>query len=117
MTRLPIILAVDDEPPVLAAVTRDLRKRYAKDYRVLGAGSSDSALETLGRLHDAGDPVAMIVTDQRMPGTEGTELLARAASLAPSAKTVLLTAYADTQAAIDAINRVGLDHYLLKPWD
>ncbi len=117
MSRLPIILAVDDEPPVLASVTRDLRKRYAKDYRILGAPSGAVALDTLQRLHDAGDPVALIICDQRMPDLEGTALLARAAPLAPSAKTVLLTAYADTQAAIDAINEVGLDHYLLKPWD
>lgn len=117
MSRLPIILAVDDEAPVLAAVTRDLRRRYAKDYRVLGAGSAAAALDTLATLHDAGEPVALIVCDQRMPELEGTAMLARAAPLAPHAKKVLLTAYADTQAAIDAINRVGLDHYLLKPWD
>jgi len=117
VTRLPIILAVDDEAPVLASVLRDLRKRYARDYRILGAPSGAAAVDTLQRLHDAGDPVALILSDQRMPDLEGTALLERAASLAPSAKTVLLTAYADTQAAIDAINRVGLDHYLLKPWD
>ena len=115
--RPPVILAVDDEPAVLRAVARDLTRRYAKDYRIVSAGSGDEALATLAELARRGDVVALIVADQRMPGIEGTRMLEQARPHCADAKTVLLTAYADTQAAIDAINRVGLDHYLMKPWD
>jgi thioredoxin reductase (NADPH) len=113
----PVLLAVDDEPSVARAVERDLRRRYGRDYRVLRAESGASALDAVRESKLRGAAVAMIVADQRMPEMSGVELLEEAMRLAPEAKRVLLTAYADTQAAIDAINRVSLDHYLLKPWD
>ncbi len=112
-----VILAVDDEPGVVRAVERDLRRRYADRYRVVRAESGEEALATLEKATLRGDRVALIVADQRMPRLSGTETLERAMAVAPQAKRVLLTAYADTQAAIDAINKVRLDHYLLKPWD
>jgi thioredoxin reductase (NADPH) len=113
----PAILAVDDDPPVLRAVERDLRARYADDYRIIGAGSGADALEVVRELTQRGDPVALFVVDQRMPTMTGTELLAEALPLQPDAKRVLLTAYADTDVAIRAINEIRLDQYLLKPWD
>ena len=111
------ILAVDDEPTVLAAVARDLRRGFGDRYRILRAGSGDDALELIGELRRRGDALALIVADQRMPGMEGTDLLVAARRVYPEAKRVLLTAYADTSAAIAAINEAGLDYYLLKPWD
>ncbi|MEX1271963.1 MAG: FAD-dependent oxidoreductase, partial [Acidimicrobiia bacterium] len=111
------ILAVDDDPQVLAAVARDLRHRYAKDYRILRTSSGAEALSTVKELKARGDTVAVFVADQRMPAMSGTEFLAAAQEIFPDAKKVLLTAYADTSAAIEAINEVHLDHYLLKPWD
>jgi thioredoxin reductase (NADPH) len=116
-TSRPVLLAVDDEPSVARAVERDLRRRYGRDYRVLRAGSGEEALATLREAKLRGTPIALLLVDQRMPGMSGVELLEAAREIAPSAKSALLTAYADTQAAIDAINRVSLDHYLLKPWD
>jgi thioredoxin reductase (NADPH) len=113
----PVLLAVDDEPSVARAVERDLRRRYGRDYRVLRAGSGEEALATLREAKLRGTPIALLLVDQRMPGMSGVELLEAALEIAPDAKRALLTAYADTQAAIDAINRVSLDHYLLKPWD
>ncbi|NLG19896.1 MAG: FAD-dependent oxidoreductase [Actinomycetales bacterium] len=113
----PAILTVDDDPMVSAAITRDLREQYGADYRVVGATSGEEALNALDRLLLREQPVALIVTDQRMPAITGIELLERARPLAPTAKQLLLTAYADTDAAIRAINDIGLDHYLLKPWD
>ncbi|NQV06002.1 FAD-dependent oxidoreductase [bacterium] len=113
----PVIMSVDDDPQVLASIERDLRDRYADDYRILSAESGAEALEALIELQRRGTPVAMLLVDQRMPSMEGTELLEAVAPIVPDARKVLLTAYADTQAAIDAINRVGLDHYLMKPWD
>lgn len=113
----PAILTVDDDPMVSAAITRDLRQRYGADYRVVGATSGEEALDVLDRLALRQQPVALVVTDQRMPGMSGIELLERARPQAATAKQLLLTAYADTEAAIRAINDVGLDHYLLKPWD
>ncbi len=113
----PVILTVDDDPEVLRAVERDLRRHYAREYRVLRADSGASALETLGKLKLRGDPVALFLVDQRMPRMTGVEFLAEARKVFPEAKKVLLTAYADTEAAIRAINDVGLDHYLQKPWD
>jgi len=113
----PIILSVDDDPQVLASVERDLRERYGEDYRILTAESGAEALEALGELQRRGTPVALLLADQRMPQMEGTDFLKEAQAFAPEARKVLLTAYADTQAAIDAINDVGLDHYLMKPWD
>ncbi len=113
----PAIVAVDDDPQVLAAVARDLRRQYAEDYRIVRAASGSEALEALTGLTGRGDTVALFVVDQRMPEMTGTEFLARAMSGHPDAKKILLTAYADTDAAIAAINEVGLDHYLMKPWD
>ena len=115
--RRPAILAVDDEPAVLAAVARDLRRGFGERYRILRAGSAAEALETLTELRRRGDQVALLIADQRMPGMAGTEYLVQARTIVPDAKRVLLTAYADTEAAIQAINEVGLDYYLLKPWD
>ncbi len=113
----PILLAVDDEPDVLKNIERDLRARYRKDYRVARAGSGAEALDVTRQLRQRGDVVALFLSDQRMPGMEGTEFLVEAQALFPQARTVLLTAYADTNAAIRSINDIGLDHYLMKPWD
>ena len=112
-----IILCVDDEPQVLNAVERDLRSYYGSKYRIVKAGSGAAALDLLNRLKERDDLVALFLVDQRMPGMTGTELLAEARKIYPTAKKVLLTAYADTEAAISCINSVGLDHYLMKPWD
>jgi thioredoxin reductase (NADPH) len=113
----PVILAVDDDPQVLRAVERDLRRRYAREYRILRADSAESALDTLGKLKLRGDPVALFLVDQRMPKMTGVEFLEQAIERYPEAKRALLTAYSDTEAAIRAINDVGLDYYLQKPWD
>lgn len=113
----PAILAVDDDPGVRAAVQNDLRTRYAKDYRIIAAESGQQALDVLATLKSQASPVSVIVTDQRMPGMGGVELLERTHEIYPDAKSVLLTAYADTDVAIRAINGIHLDHYILKPWD
>src|ERR671910_2166399 len=113
----PTILTVDDDPVVSAAITRDLVGRYGADYRVVGSTSGGEALGVLTRLALREEPVALIAADQRMPEMTGIELLDRARTHAPGAKLLLLTAYADTDVAIKAINDIGLDHYLLKPWD
>jgi thioredoxin reductase (NADPH) len=113
----PAILTVDDDPRVSAAISRDLQSRYGADYRVVRATSGDEALGVLTKLALRSQPVAMIASDQRMPAMTGIEMLERARTLAPGAKQLLLTAYADTGVAIKAINDIGLDHYLLKPWD
>jgi thioredoxin reductase (NADPH) len=110
-------VAVDDEPSVLAAVGRDLQQRFGEHYRIIRVASGEEALEVLGELVRRGDQVALLLADQRMPGLSGTDYLVRAREVVPAAKRVLLTAYADTQAAIQAINEVDLDYYLLKPWD
>ena len=115
--RRPAIVAVDDEPAVLAAVARDLRRGFGERFRIVRASSGDEALGVLRELVARGDQVALLVADQRMPGMSGTEYLVEARKLVPTAKRVLLTAYADTEAAIQAINEVALDYYLLKPWD
>ncbi|HEV2775748.1 MAG TPA: FAD-dependent oxidoreductase [Solirubrobacteraceae bacterium] len=115
--RRPAILAVDDEPAVLAAVARDLRRGFGERFRILRATSGPEALDLLRQLLARGDQVAMLIADQRMPAMAGTEYLVEARKLVPDAKRVLLTAYADTEAAIAAINEVALDYYLLKPWD
>ncbi|HEX3278040.1 MAG TPA: FAD-dependent oxidoreductase [Thermoleophilaceae bacterium] len=115
--RRPAILAVDDEPAVLGAVARDLRRGFGERYRILRAGSGQEALDVLGELRARGDQAALLIADQRMPGMSGTDYLVEARTLVPDAKRVLLTAYADTEAAISAINEVALDYYLLKPWD
>jgi thioredoxin reductase (NADPH) len=112
----PVIFAVDDEPSVLAAVGRDLRKQYGAAYTVMRAGSGAEALDALRELKLANGVVAAFIVDQRMPEMNGVEFLSQAMVLYPDAKRVLLTAYADTDAAIRAINDVRLDHYLMKPW-
>lgn len=113
----PIILTADDEPQVLNAVERDLRNHYKGDYRLIKARSGAEALDALKRLKQRNEPVALFLVDQRMPEMTGTEFLTEAVKLYPDARKVLLTAYADTQAAIESINTIGLDHYLMKPWD
>jgi thioredoxin reductase (NADPH) len=113
----PVLLAVDDDTEVLRAVDRDLRRGYGREYRVMRADSAGSALDTLKALKGRNDPVALMLVDQRMPQVSGVEFLEQARTLYPDAKRVLLTAYADTDAAIRAINSVDLDYYLMKPWD
>jgi thioredoxin reductase (NADPH) len=111
------ILTVDDDPSVSRAIARDLRRRYADRYRVVRASSGDEALEVLRELKLRGGRVAVILADYRMPQMNGIEFLEQAMDLFPNARRALLTAYADTDAAIQAINLVDVDHYLLKPWD
>jgi thioredoxin reductase (NADPH) len=113
----PTILSVDDDPGVLASIVRDLRSRYGRDYRIVQATSGAQALDVLAELALRNRPVALVATDQRMPEMTGIQMLTQARRHAPDAKFLLLTAYADTEAAIQAINDVGLDYYLLKPWD
>jgi thioredoxin reductase (NADPH) len=113
----PVILTIDDDPQVLRAVERDLRGRFGADYRIVAADSGASALDAARRLKLRGTPVALFLADQRMPGMTGIELLEAVQDIQPDAKRVLLTAYADTEVAIAAINTIRLDHYLLKPWD
>ncbi len=113
----PTIVAVDDDPQVLAAVRGDLRAQYAGEYRIVAADSGAAALEAVRELKTRGEEVALFLVDQRMPQMTGTEFLLEARPHFPRAKEVLLTAYADTEAAIQSINEVGLDYYLMKPWD
>src|SRR3954451_22842446 len=115
--RKPAIVAVDDEPAVLAAVARDLRRGFGDRYRILRATSGTEALDLLKQIRARGGQVALLVADQRMPGLSGTDYLVKAREVVPEAKRVLLTPYADAEAAISAINDVALDYYLLKPWD
>ncbi len=115
--RRPAIVAVDDDPAVLAAVARDLRRGFGDRYRIVRAQSGREALDLVRQIRARGEQVALLIADQRMPGMPGTEYLVEARKLVPDAKRVLLTAYADTEAAIAAINDVALDYYLLKPWD
>src|SRR5450755_3412710 len=114
---LPAPAPAPDDPDVSRAVSRDLRRRYGSQYRIVRAESGQSALDALHELKLRGDQVAVILADYRMPQMNGVEFLERAMDVYPGARRVLLTAYADTSAAIDAINVVDLDHYLLKPWD
>ncbi|HEX4962409.1 MAG TPA: FAD-dependent oxidoreductase [Thermoanaerobaculia bacterium] len=113
----PVLFAIDDDADVLRAVDRDLRRHYGEEYRVMRASSGPSALEALEQLKTRQTPVALFLVDQRMPQMSGVELLEKAIPLFPAAKRVLLTAYADTDAAIKAINTARVDYYLLKPWD
>ena len=113
----PVIVTVDDDRAVSQAITRDLRRRYGAEYQIVGASSGADALAMLTEFALRERPVALIVSDQRMPAMTGTDFLEQAQVQAPDAKLVLLTAYADTDVAIRAINDIGLDHYFLKPWD
>jgi thioredoxin reductase (NADPH) len=113
----PVIVAIDDDPQVLRAVERDLRGRFGSAYRIVAADSGATALDVVRRLKLRGSAVALFLADQRMPAMSGVEFLAAAREIYPEAKRVLLTAYADTEVAITAINTIQLDHYLLKPWD
>src|SRR5580692_8589907 len=113
----PVIVTVDDDPQVSRAVARDLRRQYGENNRIVRAESGQDALDAMRQMKLRGDQVAVILADYRMPGMNGLEFLERAMDVYPFAKRVLLTAYADTNAAIDAINIVDLDYYLLKPWD
>jgi thioredoxin reductase (NADPH) len=113
----PILLAVDDDVNVLEAVVQDLRRQYGATYRVMRAASAQAALDTLAQLKTRQEPVALICSDQRMPGITGVEFLERSREIYPESKRVLLTAYADTEAAIQAINSARIHYYLNKPWD
>jgi thioredoxin reductase (NADPH) len=113
----PILLAVDDDVSVLEAVVQDLRRQYGADYRILRAASGQAALDTLAQVQARQEPVALLLSDQRMPGMTGVDFLERARELYPEARRVLLTAYADTEAAIHAINSARINYYLTKPWD
>jgi len=110
-------MTVDDEPQVLNAIERDLRAHYHGNYRIVKAGSGHEALKTLQQVKQRNVPVALLLVDQRMPGMSGTEFMQQAIKLHPEVRKVLLTAYADTDAAITSINEIGLDFYLMKPWD
>ena len=114
---VPVVITVDDEPQVLNAIERDLRRHFRRDYRVVKAGSGAEALEAVQQLKQRNTPLALFLADQRMPSMGGTEFLSEARKLYPDAKKVLLTAYADTEAAIASINSIGLYYYLMKPWD
>jgi thioredoxin reductase (NADPH) len=116
MTR-PVILTVDDDAQVLSAIAGDLRRKFGKDYRIVRASDAAEALAALRQLKDAAEPVALLLSDQRMPGLDGVSFLTEARTLFPNAKRALLTAYADTDAAIAAINQSQVDYYLQKPWD
>jgi thioredoxin reductase (NADPH) len=113
----PILLAVDDDVSVLEAVVQDLRRKYGETYRIMRAASGPAALDTLAQLKTREEPVALIISDQRMPGMTGVEMLERAREIYPDARRILLTAYADTEAAIRAINTARIHYYLNKPWD
>src|SRR5882762_6974602 len=115
--RKPVILTVDDDPAVSRAVARDLRRHYGENYRIVRAESGPDALETIKELKLRGETVAVFVADYRMPQMSGIEFLEAAMDIFPLARRVLLTAYADVHASIDAINVVDLDKYLQKPWD
>ncbi len=113
----PVILTVDDDAEVLGAIERDLRQHFRSDYRILKAASGRDALDAARQLKTRGTPIALFLVDERMPAMTGTELLRELRPLYPESRKVLLTAYADSEAAIRGINEVGLDHYLMKPWD
>ena len=113
----PVLLVVDDDPQVLAAVRRDLRSRYRESYMVISASSGEDAVATIRELKARGDSLAIVISDQRMPGIQGTEVLTQSRDVYPLARRVMLTAYSDIDAAIKAINVAHLDHYLSKPWD
>src|SRR4051795_10087817 len=113
----PVLLTVDDDPSVSRAVARDLRRRYGEDYRIMRADSGEEALQAIRDVVLRGEQVAAILADYRMPRMNGVDFLEQAMDLVPQARRALVTAYADTNAAIQAINVVDVDHYLLKPWE
>ena len=113
----PILLSVDDDVDVLRAIERDLRSQYGAQYRVMGSDSPEGALNLLKDLKVRNDNVALLLADQRMPRMDGVEFLREAMGIFPDAKRALLTAYADTNAAISAINEVNINYFFLKPWD
>ncbi|MEM6395689.1 MAG: FAD-dependent oxidoreductase [Bacteroidota bacterium] len=115
--RKPIILSVDDDQQVLRSLKRDLRKQYKESYRIISSDNPDEALEAVEELKKKGETIALFLSDQRMPEMNGVDFLEKARPYFPDAKSVLLTAYSDTNAAIKAINEVSLDYYLMKPWD
>src|SRR5690606_18931555 len=115
MASKPVIFTLDDDPEVLQAIQRDLRREFGKDYRVMRADAGADALEALHQMKLRNDEVALFLVDQRMPEMSGVEFLSQARPIFPNARKALLTAYADTSAAIQAINEVGLDYYLMKP--
>jgi thioredoxin reductase (NADPH) len=117
MDQQPIIFVIDDDQQVLRAISRDLKNHYRQDYRILSTASVKEALDSLLELKNKGEVVALFLSDQRMPEMEGVDFLCKTTNIFPNAKRVLLTAYADTDAAIKAINEVKLDYYLTKPWD
>src|SRR5271155_5110680 len=113
----PILVSVDDDSDVLRAIERDLRSRYGADYRVIGTDSPEAALTLLRQLKLRNDSVALLIADQRMPHMDGIAFLQEAMKIFPEAKRALLTAYADTNAAINAINQANINYFFLKPWD
>ena len=113
----PILLSVDDDSDVLRAIERDLRSQYGAEYRVIGSESPEGALDLLKQLKVRNDNVALLLADQRMPRMDGVEFLQQAMGIFPGAKRALLTAYADTNAAISAINEAGINYFFMKPWD
>ena len=120
----PVLLAVDDDPGVRAALERDLREHYDDDdipvdrqYEVMAAGSGKAAIDLIGRLQGRRQPIALVLSDERMPGMSGVDLLTKVREISPDTKRVLLTAYADTDVAIRGVNRARLDLYLTKPWN
>jgi thioredoxin reductase (NADPH) len=113
----PVLLTVDDDPQVVWAIERDLRRQYGKRFRILKADSSQKALGLVKQLKLRNEIVALLLVDQRMPQMSGVELLERSMDIFPEAKRVLLTAFADTEAAIRSINKARIDYYLMKPWD
>ncbi len=117
LMKKPIIMTVDDDPEVLQAIGHDLRSAYGDRFRIMRVDSGERALDVLRQVKLANEVVALMLVDQRMPGVTGVELLSQASPIFPEAKRALLTAYADTDAAIKAINDIHLDYYLMKPWD
>src|ERR1700739_282796 len=113
----PILLSVDDDPDVLRTIERDLRAKYGAEYRVIGSDSPDGALSILKQLKVRNDSVALLLADQRMPHMDGVGFLQEAMRIYPDAKRALLTAYADTNAAIGAINQASINYFFMKPWD